>query len=116
MLFEGILKIESVPFKGCETIEMDGRTYFIERTTASLYNLIKQKSRTQRKFESSEVTNMIINLVYALAELENIQISYPDLTLSNVYLSSGKYKLMPPEFIRGDTYTHLKENLRQRRV
>lgn len=91
---------------------MEGETYFIEHTKNNLSNYVKSQKRLKQRFSDDDIIKIIENVSYALAYLENANITYPLLSIETVFCCRKQFKILPPIALKSEIYTKLKRYIR----
>jgi len=76
---DGVLKLQSTPFKNCIEIETDQEVLFLESVELTLSQLLEGRLNTNKLFLAEDIDKLIEGVTFALAYLQSQGITYKDI-------------------------------------
>jgi serine/threonine protein kinase len=106
---DGVLKLQSTPFKNCIEIETDQEVLFLESVELTLSRLLEGRLNTNKLFLAEDIDKLIEGVTFALAYLQSQGITYKDIDPENIFYDQGNFKLLPNELICLNSYQKMRE-------
>lgn len=92
---EGMLKLQTTPFKNCIEIETENETLFLENVQITLKQLLQTRLNTNKLFLIDDVERLIEGVTFTLAYLQEKGVTYKDIDVENIFYDNGTFKMLP---------------------